>query len=335
MLENVSFLFQGKRCLVEMKDLKYTVILSISHVVFFVLVTTILIITYSLIGWKVWKQKLELERKREQTISHDIRSSVMSGAGSPMASPALRPKKLSQVAPNGVTPETAAQKLPQVTVNGTAPETRDKKLSDVASEGGSPTESPTMHAKTLSPLATSNEVLQTRAKKLSDEGSPTESPQMRAKNLFHLTPNWPNGESPPAPESPVSRFKKLSRVMSIGESPPGSPGTRAKFSHRALELIHLTKTTGTLFIVTLAYIVSAIPHHVLSMLFFAIPNFDCTLSLLGGQFYYTFIWSYMINSAINPFIYGFRDRRFRREMRALYDRLPNVLNFFKKAKAGQ
>ena len=82
----------------------------------------------------------------------------------------------------------------------------------------------------------------------------------------------------------------------------------------------LAKTTGTLFAVTMAYIISGIPHHVLAIIFFVDKSFDCSLSLLEGQFYYTFIWSYFINSAVNPFIYGFRDQKFRKEIKIIYSR---------------
>lgn len=100
------------------------------------------------------------------------------------------------------------------------------------------------------------------------------------------------------------------------ESPQLKPKNDNRPSH--ISQATLVRTTGTLFMVTLAYIVSAIPHHVLSVMFFVKPSFDCSLSLLEGQFYYTFIWSYFINSAINPFIYSFRDSKFRHEVKTIY-----------------
>lgn len=102
--------------------------------------------------------------------------------------------------------------------------------------------------------------------------------------------------------------------------PEESPQVQPKNTNRPSPISHATlkRTTGTLFTVTLAYIVSAIPHHVLSVIFFVNPSFDCSMTLLGGQFYYTFIWSYFINSAINPFIYSFRDSKFRHEVKTMY-----------------
>ncbi|XP_069106309.1 growth hormone secretagogue receptor type 1-like [Argopecten irradians] len=80
------------------------------------------------------------------------------------------------------------------------------------------------------------------------------------------------------------------------------------------------KTTLTLCAVTMAYILSALPHHALALLYFLSKDFDCQLNLLESQFYYTFIWSYFVNSAINPFIYGFRDKKFRKEVKLIYSK---------------
>ncbi|KAK3087209.1 hypothetical protein FSP39_003130 [Pinctada imbricata] len=104
-------------------------------------------------------------------------------------------------------------------------------------------------------------------------------------------------------------------IRATGEDTFCSGTTRGTLSNSSL-----VKTTGTLFVVTMAYVISAIPHHVLAIIFFINKTFDCGMSLLEGQFYYTFIWSYFINSAVNPFIYGFRDKKFRREIKILYSK---------------
>lgn len=80
------------------------------------------------------------------------------------------------------------------------------------------------------------------------------------------------------------------------------------------------KTTWTLCVVTVAYVLCALPHHLLALMIFANEHFDCELSLFGSQIYYTFIWSYFVNSAINPLIYGIRDRKFRFEFKNMYRR---------------
>ncbi|XP_076082920.1 trace amine-associated receptor 4-like isoform X2 [Mytilus galloprovincialis] len=80
------------------------------------------------------------------------------------------------------------------------------------------------------------------------------------------------------------------------------------------------KSTITLCAVTITYVLSALPHHLLATLIFLVPNFDCNLSLLGSQLYYTFIWSYFVNSVVNPLIYGIRDRKFRFAVKRIYRR---------------
>ncbi|KAK3087917.1 hypothetical protein FSP39_012426 [Pinctada imbricata] len=78
------------------------------------------------------------------------------------------------------------------------------------------------------------------------------------------------------------------------------------------------KSTVTLCVVTIAYILSALPHHILATLIFLKKDFDCSLSLVSAQLYYTFIWSYFVNSVVNPFIYGIRDKKFRFAVKRLY-----------------
>lgn len=78
------------------------------------------------------------------------------------------------------------------------------------------------------------------------------------------------------------------------------------------------RTTWTLCIVTMAYIVSAIPYHALALLIFINTSLDCRMSFIESQLFYTFVWSYFANSAINPFIYTFRDRRFLHRVKLMY-----------------
>lgn len=80
------------------------------------------------------------------------------------------------------------------------------------------------------------------------------------------------------------------------------------------------KTTMTLCAVTFAYVLSAFPHHLLAIIIFVVKGFDCSLSLFGAQMYYTFIWSYFVNSVVNPFIYAIRDKKFWIAVKKLYGR---------------
>lgn len=80
------------------------------------------------------------------------------------------------------------------------------------------------------------------------------------------------------------------------------------------------RSTITLCLVTIAYILSALPHHLLAVMIFVVNDFDCSLSLAESQIYYTFIWSYFVNSMVNPFIYGIRDQKFRSAVKHIYRR---------------
>ena len=80
-------------------------------------------------------------------------------------------------------------------------------------------------------------------------------------------------------------------------------------------------TTVTLFAVTLAYILCALPHHCLAIFYFVSKNLECRLSLLESQLFYAFVWSYFMNSTINPFIYAFRDKNFKEECKIMYIRV--------------
>jgi len=74
------------------------------------------------------------------------------------------------------------------------------------------------------------------------------------------------------------------------------------------------KSTMTLLAVTMTFVLSALPHHILAIAFFINKNFECNLGLSGGLVYYTFVWLIFFNTAVNPFIYGFSDKRFRRHL---------------------
>ncbi|KAK3088795.1 hypothetical protein FSP39_023790 [Pinctada imbricata] len=79
-------------------------------------------------------------------------------------------------------------------------------------------------------------------------------------------------------------------------------------------------STITLRTVTIAYILCALPHHALVIPILAMPNFDCILSLPAAVLYYTFIWTYFINSVLNPFIYGIKDPKFRSALKSVYSK---------------
>ncbi|XP_060069720.1 orexin receptor type 2-like [Ylistrum balloti] len=77
------------------------------------------------------------------------------------------------------------------------------------------------------------------------------------------------------------------------------------------------KSTMTLLAVTLSFILSFLPHHVLAIAFFMNKTFECSLGFSGGAAYYTFVWMVFFNTAADPVIYGFSDKRFRYELKRM------------------
>lgn len=89
-------------------------------------------------------------------------------------------------------------------------------------------------------------------------------------------------------------------------------------NNASLSIQSVQRSTVTLLLVTFVYIFSAAVFHILSLIFFLSPDFDCNLSFGESVAFYTFIWSYFVNSVCNPFIYGFRDKTFSKELKRLY-----------------
>lgn len=78
----------------------------------------------------------------------------------------------------------------------------------------------------------------------------------------------------------------------------------------------LTKrTTVILLSVTFAYVLSSIPHNVFVVVLLTKEDLHCYMTYFEGMILYTLVWSILLNNSINPFIYGFSDRRFRQEVK--------------------
>lgn len=82
--------------------------------------------------------------------------------------------------------------------------------------------------------------------------------------------------------------------------------------------ISTRKTTLTLLAVTIAFLLSGVPHYSLVVTTRIKKDFNCKMSFTEGFAYYTFVFSILLNNAVNPFIYGFLDVKFRRELCILY-----------------
>lgn len=90
------------------------------------------------------------------------------------------------------------------------------------------------------------------------------------------------------------------------------------YQHKAAKrLIRTRKTTITLLAVTVAFIFSAVPHYSLVILTRVRKTFHCEINFIEGFVFYTFVFSILINSSINPFIYGCYDEHFGRELKRI------------------
>ncbi|KAL3858082.1 hypothetical protein ACJMK2_012696 [Sinanodonta woodiana] len=123
--------------------------------------------------------------------------------------------------------------------------------------------------------------------------------------------------------------KEESGVMSFtmytdnkGDVYDGSINTK---SRSAKQTIHKEKRrkkrqktiaiTRTLCIITVVFVCSFLPHLALRLTSFLNKNFLKNLPFSGIAAYQTFRWTFFINSMANPIIYGFRDRKFSREVK--------------------
>ena len=80
----------------------------------------------------------------------------------------------------------------------------------------------------------------------------------------------------------------------------------------------VARSTCTLIIVTMVYICSSLPHHILANMYFTSKTFDCDITFPQAVAFYTFIFSCYLNNALDPFIYGFRDNNFFEAIKRLY-----------------
>ncbi|KAK3590703.1 hypothetical protein CHS0354_008042 [Potamilus streckersoni] len=81
------------------------------------------------------------------------------------------------------------------------------------------------------------------------------------------------------------------------------------------------KITYILFLITVVYFCSFLPHLILKILAFLKKDFLLRLNFSEAFAYNTFVWSFFINNVANPFIYGFHDKNFKREVKLIYQRI--------------
>ncbi|GAB1599549.1 neurotensin receptor type 1-like [Argonauta hians] len=85
--------------------------------------------------------------------------------------------------------------------------------------------------------------------------------------------------------------------------------------------VRVSRTTVIMFLITLLWIVSYLPHLVMVTCDIVVENFRTSLGTTGDVLYNLSFRSYFFNNAINPFIYGIFNLRFRKELFILFDNI--------------
>ncbi|KAK3590704.1 hypothetical protein CHS0354_008043 [Potamilus streckersoni] len=94
------------------------------------------------------------------------------------------------------------------------------------------------------------------------------------------------------------------------------------------------RITFILFMVTLVYFISFLPHLALKLVAFMKKDFLLNLNFSEAIAYNTFVWSFFVNSVANSFIYGFYDKKFRGELKSIYCKGRLKLNSNKSISSG-
>lgn len=103
---------------------------------------------------------------------------------------------------------------------------------------------------------------------------------------------------------------------------PKRPMTRAqKTKSKKIRRARAKKATWSMFLISLAFVLSYLPFLSLLLVRSVHNNFDETLSDGWRAVYKFFLRSYFLNCSINPFIYGISDSKFRQSCKAVLDRI--------------
>lgn len=78
------------------------------------------------------------------------------------------------------------------------------------------------------------------------------------------------------------------------------------------------KVTKMLFVITIVYFISFIPHLVLMNIVLLDEHFLISLDGIQAGIYYIGLRSFLINAVANPFVYNFMDKKFRKECKTIW-----------------
>ncbi|KAL3891644.1 hypothetical protein ACJMK2_003896 [Sinanodonta woodiana] len=124
------------------------------------------------------------------------------------------------------------------------------------------------------------------------------------------------------PQKILAVGRKSRDVQSLASDNTSGENGNKKLSK---EDMRTRRITLIMFVITVVFFGSFVPHLILKIVVLMKKNFLQTRSPAGLYLFNTFIWSFFINNMANPIIYGFCDKRFRKEIRSMYGRLFQIL----------
>ncbi|CAG2257235.1 unnamed protein product [Mytilus edulis] len=138
----------------------------------------------------------------------------------------------------------------------------------------------------------------------------TEISQMR--NSLDFSDETP---SPNSSSEPSSRFSFIFRRETSNESSSKSAELARSISRQSrgssIRRQVLSKTTIMMFLVTVTFILSFVPHTVAVIIRYQAKTIVQSLTVSGMTTYQLCLRSYFMNSVLNPFIYCFVSKQFR------------------------
>lgn len=122
-------------------------------------------------------------------------------------------------------------------------------------------------------------------------------------------------------KSPGKIFKIGGKIKEYSVASDNTSGQKEK-KKMSKEDTRTRRITFIMFMITLVFFCSFMPHLSLKIVVFMKNDFLKTVSPAGLYLYNTFVWSFFVNNMANPIIYGFCDKIFVRELRSFYGKLP-------------
>ncbi|KAL3858374.1 hypothetical protein ACJMK2_012965 [Sinanodonta woodiana] len=115
-----------------------------------------------------------------------------------------------------------------------------------------------------------------------------------------------------------SSQKNTDTTGSDHESDEQRASNTVKNAHQKKGFKKADKTTLVLFLITIIFCVSFLPHLILRICEFLNKSFVSDMTFLGKVMYNIFRWSFFINHMANPIMYGLYDQKYKSELQRIY-----------------